>query len=142
MWQIPSEQTSQERGAAWQPYCHHRNLLLSQMSPPLLQLLGHCSCIGTVVRGLPTSGTLCCSDEGNDAIRRPHSLSLHPPSAFPISFLVNGRKFSGVGKEKCPECGTAVEPLSIVVVVPIRLPPFHSSCSCASAQPGTSGRPT
>ena len=79
VWQIPSEQTSQERGAAWQPYCHHRNLLLSQMSPPLLQLLGHCSCIGTVVRGLPTSGTLCCSDEGNDAIRRPPSLSLHPP---------------------------------------------------------------
>ena len=72
------------------------------------------------------------------------TLSLHPPSFFsvPISVLVNARKFSGVGKEERPECGTAVEPLSIVVVVPIRLPPLHSSCSCASAQPGTSGRPT
>jgi len=54
------------------------------------------------VVGLLTSGTLCCSDEGNDAIRRPHSLSTNPPSYFlAIFFLVNGspgREYSGVSK--------------------------------------------
>ena len=122
-WQIPSEQTSRDRGVAWPP--------LSPQDPPLPTVVTSQQCrfccssptTAAVSEGsrFPTSGTLCCSDEGSDAIRRP--ASPHQPSLLRLMRECLNEEGEGSGVSD----GTRA---TVVVVVPPFPLSFRSCCAC------------
>ena len=58
-----------------------------QLLLALLQMLGHCSCIGSEATVQSQPVETLCSDEGSDAIRRPQSTSNQPlPLLFSLLF--------------------------------------------------------
>ena len=129
-WQIPSEQTSRDRGVAWPP--------LSPQDPPLPTVVTSQQCrfccssptTAAVSEGsrFPTSGTLCCSDEGSDAIRRP--ASPHQPSLLRLMRECLNEEGGGSGVSD----GTGA---TVVVVVPIRRSLGVSEAAAHVARTGT-----